>query len=167
MSNRIAVMMGGEILQCAPPDVVYSDPDDIRVAEFIGSPKINILPLDLREAGALSLLGQSLPFSAPGQSTGLRLGLRPEALRLADDRAPLTGTVAYLENLGSELYAQIDVPGLTDRLVLRAAPADAARLRIGTAVGIGFDPDAALFFDAAGKRVRDVTMHSQTKRELA
>ncbi|MFX6318967.1 ABC transporter ATP-binding protein, partial [Acinetobacter baumannii] len=40
MSNRIAVMMGGNILQVATPEDIYDEPCDLRVAEFIGSPKI-------------------------------------------------------------------------------------------------------------------------------
>ena len=44
MSDRIAVMMGGELLQVDTPDNVYRDPHDLRVAEFIGSPKMNTLP---------------------------------------------------------------------------------------------------------------------------
>ena len=44
MSDRIAVMMDGDLLQLGPPDEVYENPTDIRVAEFIGSPKMNILP---------------------------------------------------------------------------------------------------------------------------
>ncbi|MEM9232439.1 MAG: ABC transporter ATP-binding protein, partial [Pseudomonadota bacterium] len=43
MSDRMAVMMGGEILQLAPPDEVYTNPTDLRVAQFVGSPKINAL----------------------------------------------------------------------------------------------------------------------------
>ena len=156
MSDRIAVMMGGEILQCAAPDVVYNDPDDIRVAEFIGSPKINILPADTAEGGRLSVCGHVLPLQVARAHVGLRVGLRPEKLVLDGADAPVTGTVAHLENLGSELYAQIEVPGLGSRLILRAMPQDAARLRPGTIVGISFDPRDALVFDAIGKRLRDL-----------
>ena len=44
MSDRIAVMMDGDLLQLGSPEEVYQNPQDIRVAEFIGSPKMNILP---------------------------------------------------------------------------------------------------------------------------
>ena len=44
MSDRIAVMMEGDILQLGSPEEVYENPQDIKVAEFIGSPKMNILP---------------------------------------------------------------------------------------------------------------------------
>ena len=48
MSDRIAVMMDGDLLQLGSPEEVYQNPQDIRVAEFIGSPKMNILPGKLR-----------------------------------------------------------------------------------------------------------------------
>ena len=153
MSDRIAVMMGGEILQCAAPHVVYNDPSDIRVAEFIGSPKINILPIEAK-SGRAFLLDQplSIPFAMPDRADYC-LGLRPEALRLASNPV-LSGLVRHVENLGSEIYAQVEVPGLVDRVVFRADPADRARLALGSQVGLSFDPDAALVFDSDGKRWR-------------
>jgi multiple sugar transport system ATP-binding protein len=42
MSDRVAVMLDGELIQVAPPQAIYADPVDRRVAEFIGSPKINM-----------------------------------------------------------------------------------------------------------------------------
>ncbi|MEL7389858.1 MAG: ABC transporter ATP-binding protein [Pseudomonadota bacterium] len=153
MSDRIAVMMGGEILQCAPAHVVYDDPSDIRVAEFIGSPKINILPIEAKGGRALLLdKPLSIPVTMPDRAD-YRLGLRPEALRLSSN-PDLQGLVRHVENLGSEIYAQVEVPGLYDRIVFRANPADRARLALGTEVGLSFDPDAALIFDADGKRWR-------------
>ena len=154
MSDRIAVMMGGEVLQCAPPDIIYEDPDDIRVAEFIGSPKINILPVENRE-GRASLLGRDTGVALDATAgSGLRMGLRPEALQLGGAHALLTGIVAHRENLGSEVYAHLDVAGLDQRLVLRASPKERARLNMGATVGVDFDPAAAMLFDAAGKRMR-------------
>ncbi|AAV95102.1 ABC transporter ATP-binding protein [Ruegeria pomeroyi] len=158
MSSRIAVMMRGEILQCAAPETIYDDPDDIRVAEFIGSPRINVLPAEHR-SGALSVLEHPLPLRVPPTTDQfLRIGLRPEALRLCDPAtAPLSGRVAHVENLGAELFAQIAIDAEAERVVVKAAPADRPRLALGTRLGLDFDPGAAMVFDAAGKRLRRVT----------
>lgn len=165
MSDRIAVMMGGEILQCAAPHVVYDDPEDIRVAEFIGSPKINILPIEVSN-GKGELLDQPLPLLLPeGATVGTRLGLRPEALKLSD-RPKFSGQVAHIENLGAEIFAQVQVPGLYDRLIFRAEPKDRGRLNVGAQVGLSFDADSALFFDAEGKRLR-LTKAAQPQAEVA
>nr|WP_319386340.1 ABC transporter ATP-binding protein [uncultured Roseibium sp.] len=51
MSDRMAVMMDGEILQLGAPHDVYNDPQDLRVAEFVGAPKINLLPGSLDKNG--------------------------------------------------------------------------------------------------------------------
>ena len=96
MSDRIAVMMDGRILQCAPPDAVYEDPDRIEVAEFIGSPKINILPLEILSNGRLSLLDHALNLAVIDGSRGVAsLGLRPEALRLTGGDSPIRGRVVH------------------------------------------------------------------------
>lgn len=43
MSDRVALMMGGRILQLGTPQSLYDDPKDLRVAEFIGTPKVNVV----------------------------------------------------------------------------------------------------------------------------
>ena len=162
MSDRIAVMMSGEILQCAAPHEIYDDPTDIRVAEFIGSPKINILPVEVRD-GRANLLDQplSIPMAMPDRAD-FRLGLRPETLRLSSNPV-MRGYVRHLENLGSELFAQVEIPGLMDRVVFRADPADRGRLGLGASIGLSFDPDMALIFDANGKRWRRGVPARQTE----
>jgi multiple sugar transport system ATP-binding protein len=62
MADRVAVMLGGEILQIGSPREVYERPADLRVAQFIGSPRINELPATADAGGRLSLGGQALPL---------------------------------------------------------------------------------------------------------
>lgn len=169
MSDRIAVMMGGRILQCASPDVIYEDPDTIEVAEFIGSPKINILPVSLTGNGRLAFFDRDLDLLATDRIDGaVSLGLRPEALRLATVDAVFQGTVAHTENLGAELYVQVDIPGLENPIVMRAEAAQRRELTIGTPVGVGFDAANALVFDGNGQRVRRIeTLSKTTAQEVA
>jgi len=167
MSDRIAVMMDGEILQCAAPDIIYEDPNDIRVAEFIGSPKINILPSEI-QAGTLSLFGK--PIAKPSLQTqpGLfQLGLRPEALRLTAKDPILSGRVAHVENLGSELFAQIALEGEPIRVTLRASPSDRHHLKLQAQVGLTFTLEDALIFDANGKRHRRAEVFAPRSVEVA
>lgn len=167
MSNRIAVMMQGEILQCDAPDVVYTDPEDIRVAEFIGSPKINILPVE-QYGTEMQLLGRSLPMIAPDASLSpMQLGVRPEALRLTRTDPLLTGRVAHFENLGSEVFAQIALDDHPARVTLRATPAERQMLGLGAKVGLRFDLCDALFFDPGGKRLRRIEIAATMKSEVA
>ncbi|MBT8152647.1 ABC transporter ATP-binding protein [Epibacterium ulvae] len=165
MSSRIAVMMGGKILQCAAPEEIYENPADIQVAEFIGAPKINILPVDVTSDGHVGLLGRQLPLRLAQPETGARIGFRPQALRLSGADAGLTGVVAHTENLGSEVFAQVSVPGLENRVVMRADPAQRAALHLGATVGVDVDCTAALLFDGKGQRIRNVSV--KTTPELA
>lgn len=167
MSSRIAVMMEGQILQCDAPDLVYEDPEDIRVAEFIGSPKINILPAELN-GGSLRVLDRDIArLTRVADQPGIRLGLRPEALRLSGADSVLTGVVAHHENLGSEVFAQIEVPGLSERVVLRADPSARRRLGLGATVGLDFDIGDALLFDTSGKRLRPVIEAARAAHQVA
>ena len=83
MSDRMAVMMDGDILQLGPPNEVYNDPADIRVAEFVGSPKINLIPGEADTGGRISYNGiamDRLARNAP--ASPVTVGLRPEHLSL-------------------------------------------------------------------------------------
>ncbi|MEZ5714004.1 MAG: ABC transporter ATP-binding protein [Paracoccaceae bacterium] len=165
MSDRIAVMMDGRILQCASPDIVYNDPDDIRVAEFIGSPKINLLPAESDGAGRLSVFGHGLPLHGPAPNQVLQVGIRPERLIVGDADAPIAGHVAHLENLGSELFAQVRIAGFNHPVTLRAEPEMAPALHLGARIGLGFDPAHLLVFDAGGKRVRRLSPQAAPRRK--
>ncbi|CUH61604.1 ABC transporter ATP-binding protein [Thalassobacter stenotrophicus] len=167
MSDRIAVMMGGEILQCAPPDVIYEDPDDIRVAEFIGSPKINILPVE-RNGTVLTVFDQVLSahFSADSPKL-MQMGLRPEALRLTQTAPLLTGRVVHLENLGAEIFAQVALDSNGSRVTLRAIPAQRHSLGLGVQVGLSFDLNSVMLFDADGARLRKAEVAATRAAEVA
>ncbi len=79
MSDRVALMMGGEVLQVAPPAEIYDRPAELRVAEFIGSPKINVLPGTVRADGGVDVPGGVLAIrSGLSANTVVSVGVRPE-----------------------------------------------------------------------------------------
>src|SRR5262245_53110708 len=102
LSNRVAVMLEGELLQVGSPQQIYADPADRRVAEFIGSPRINMLSGVVRDTGWVDVAGTSLPLSSglPPAATVV-LGLRPEALLLVEGRraGTIAGAVRFVEHL--------------------------------------------------------------------
>ncbi len=169
MSDRIAVMMDGVMLQVDTPDVVYNDPIDLRVAEFIGSPKINVLATAVKPGGALAVDGSGrLPAVAGPPEQMVRLAFRPEHAALADPAgAQMRGSVAYLENLGSDLLVHIRV-GETDqtRLVVRTAP-NGRRYEIGENIGIDLSVKLPLLFDEQGKRLAFAFSQDTSYREAA
>ena len=98
MSDRMAVMLDGDILQVGPPDEVYRNPRELRVAEFVGSPKINVMPGGCDGSGRLSCLGVALGqhLASPVGGT-ISIGLRPEhfALRPANTSGCFVGRLVY------------------------------------------------------------------------
>ncbi|MCX8135363.1 MAG: ABC transporter ATP-binding protein [Roseococcus sp.] len=146
MADRIAVMQAGEILQIGSPEAIYRDPADLRVASFIGSPRINLLPAAAGEDGVLRLDGAPLPLRTPARGP-VTLAVRPEDWRIAP--AGLAARVAHVEFLGDHELIHLDAAGT--EIVMRAEP----ELRVAReeALHLSFDPARALLFGADGRRL--------------
>jgi multiple sugar transport system ATP-binding protein len=162
MSDRVALLQEGHLLQVGPPGTLYGDPASVDVARFIGSPEINLLPV--RAAGqGLQLAGQVLPV-ASGQPAGrdLMLGIRPEAMRLAGaDGAGGPGFELEVlrhgvEDLGGELVvhgALAHAPDMTLRLRVQKGPDAAVPLHLPERFTAEVPMAALLLFGADGQRV--------------
>ena len=157
LSDRVAVMLEGELLQVARPRDIYADPEDRRVAEFVGSPKINLVDGRVPEAGFVDAAGATLALDTGlDRGSAVTLGLRPEAFLATERPGPgvVTGAVRLLEHLGSDLYAHVDVPGLGTPLIARlpaeddGVPANGGTLHLRTRL------DQALLFAPDGRRMR-------------
>jgi len=112
LGDRIAVMREGVLQQLGTPDDIYTRPATVFVAQFIGSPAMNLVQAQWM-GGALSMQGTALPLSdAAGRALAARnpasvvYGLRPEALRLSDRGLP--GQLRMVEPTGPETYAYVD-----------------------------------------------------------
>lgn len=154
MSDRIALMMDGEILQVATPDVIYGDPVDLRVAEFIGSPKINVVPAEVDGDGNIRVgsarFGLAVPL-APGSK--LQFAFRPEAAELdASTAATLAGRVTMRENLGSDLLVHIQLDAAPEPVIIRL-PSRQRGVRENDRIGLSISADHILLFDQKGHRL--------------
>ena len=159
MSDRIAVMMNGELVQVGTPDEVYSNPQDIRVAEFIGSPQINILEGYVGDNGYLQLFGKSTSISLHShRKNKIRIGMRPEHLFLSGHSSlQISGTIDMIENLGAEIFLHLSIEGHDELITLRTTPDLSCHFLIGEVINIGFDVSRALIFDEFGKRITVAT----------
>lgn len=155
MSDRMAVMMHGAILQLGPPDEIYANPNSLEVARFIGSPAINTLPGELRADGTVMLFEEPIATYRNARAQPITLGLRPEHLHLSS-KGRFAGTLRHRENLGADLFLHLDMPEMVAPLVVRAIPADARGLELGAQVTFDFEAKDLLLFDAEGARLRDV-----------
>ena len=152
MADRLAVMDQGNILQLGAPNEVYERPTSITVAQFIGSPAINLLPPRTDAAGRIELLGRALPIevrNAPGAA--LTLGVRPEAMRIGTGPCAIQCRFRRRENLGSESILHFD---------LATSPSVPILCRVGNEVTafdeqatLAFDPRDCHIFDDTGRRV--------------
>jgi multiple sugar transport system ATP-binding protein len=152
MSSRIAVMIEGHIVQIGTPAEVYENPLDIRVAEFVGSPKINVMPGLIRENGGLEVLGRPLGLSTPAAAGRCSICVRPERVELGAGPGAISGTVVHLEHLGSEAFVHVKVDRIDLPLLVRIGP-DRQLPGIGSSIHFSYSADAVRVFDAAGKRI--------------
>ena len=156
MSDRMAVMMDGDILQIGDPNEVYQNPKSIRVAEFVGSPKINILPGQCNSMGHITCLDVPLLRSlAQPASQEVSVGLRPEHLELRSSPGEqcFSGRVSYRENLGSEIFLYVAINSGSHQIIVRTMPEQSVSICIGDEVFVGWEPDKVLAFGENGQRV--------------
>ena len=147
LADRIVIMEKGHIQQVGTPDQIYSDPANIFVAGFIGSPPMNLVEGSARN-GRFTAPGIAL--ACPQHLSGsVTFGIRPEDCTLGG--SDLTGTVYGVEPTGDCTYltvaggkALFEVKALRDF----RAPLDGP-------ISIGFDAARLYFFDTTtGLRLR-------------
>ncbi|MDO5644009.1 MAG: ABC transporter ATP-binding protein [Paracoccus sp. (in: a-proteobacteria)] len=155
MSDRIALMDSGRIIQLGTPDELYHKPANLTVARFIGSPTINLFAVDLDGHGVVSLQGQTLPLRADGAPAGpAMLGLRPESLHLAGaGGTSMAARVLRSEMHGADRFVSLQTQATEQPVTLRV-PGDMRRaIHDGETVGIGFDVTQAHLFGVDGNRL--------------
>ena len=124
MSTKIAIFFEGVLEQVAPPMELYQNPASLRVADFIGNPKVNFLPGKARVAGDTmtveSVLGtasydrKSFTGEAPGDgSFEAVVGVRPELVEILDGPAEgsIEAEVYSVMPAGSETTIYLEVGG--------------------------------------------------------
>ena len=109
MGDRVAVLQGGVLQQCATPREMYARPVNLFVAGFIGSPAMNLAEVTVTPSGAqiggvtLPLPRATLAAVAEQGNRTVTVGFRPEAVDLTDGEG-LEVEVNVVEELGSDAY---------------------------------------------------------------
>ena len=153
LADQMAVMNHGVVEQVGPPQSIYDHPATLFVAEFIGSPAMNLLQFH----GALDpdnprvlLASADVAIPRPAAALAARdltLGVRPEHVRF-DDAAGLRGGIVATEYLGTTQLVTLD----TDAGRLRARMAASAPARVGDSVGLRFTTERLSLFDTGTGR---------------
>jgi len=138
MADTIVVLRDGNIEQIGKPLDIYDHPANLFVAEFIGSPSMNVLSGEVSAEGGCPVLrsnGVALPLPADTRvSAGqiVKYGIRPEHLRPGSAGAGFPARVSVVEPTGPEIHIYADVGAqevcaiTQDRLEL--SPGDEIRL---------------------------------------
>ena len=115
MADRIAVMNEGEVLQADSPSIIYNKPKTKFVANFIGSPGMNFMPINQKiSPNQDKVIVSDTPINIPSQRDGSSseenfLGVRPENLKLVSENG-IKGKVFGVEYLGSRKILTIETP---------------------------------------------------------
>lgn len=151
MSDRIAVMDEGRLIQVGASEEIYQDPSNLFVAGFVG--EMSFLPAEIAEPGAVRLGGgevvRARTSSAAG--TGVTLALRPEMVHLYGDRseAPegrnsVDGSVTRRIFQGDTMYYEVDIGNSGSLDVHVENLPSMRRWEVGDAVIVDFHPEAAV-----------------------
>jgi multiple sugar transport system ATP-binding protein len=158
MADKIVVMNAGLIEQIGSPLDLYHRPDNLFVAGFIGSPKMNFIggtvtgsdgagiAVDLGSLGALALPRKASHLV--GQQ--VTLGIRPEHLSLGKGEFTLTPTPKIVEHLGIHTVLYADLPAGESFVGLFEGD---PKIDEGVPLEVSFSLASAHLFDAAGLAV--------------
>jgi multiple sugar transport system ATP-binding protein len=160
LADRIVIMHEGVLQQVGSPEEVYQHPQNLFVAQFVGSPVMNVAPAIVRSEGdAVSVAvdaavpGFAFPPELAGKLDGhagsgmLKLGIRPEAVLVSREARPgYVPVVAHIiEPLGSHDIVDLKVGAE----ILRARTPSGFVAKAGEAVHARLDPAQAHFFDTS------------------
>ena len=112
LADRIVILNRGNIEQVGTPEEIYNNPSNVFVAQFIGTPKMNILEIDeenIISENTLKLLGLEIKFNnIKFEKTKHFVGIRPEQLKVNDKNDfTFNSEVELIENLGNEKIVYI------------------------------------------------------------
>jgi multiple sugar transport system ATP-binding protein len=166
MGSKIALMRDGIVQQFGSSREIYSDPANIYVARFIGTPPMNLIEMDQsRVIGQAKVaLPETLGKAAAKGGKTVLLGIRPNAVSIVENAGPesVHGNVTMMEHVGAESVIAVKLNG-TKTAHREDGEIDAvmitqpgySNLKLGDSVGLTFNLAEAVMFSAeTGERLR-------------
>jgi len=145
MSSRIAVMKGGVLQQEDTPDRVYHAPANLFVADFIGNPKVNLLPGIVSGPNGVDCAGFTIPADTLGAPQKVVIAVRPEDIRIST--TPVPGAVEFTT------YSVLP-SGADSTIIARLADVEVtvremgiSRLAVDDKIWLTFDPRTLNLYD--------------------
>ena len=151
LAHRVAILEKGVLQQLATPAEIYNDPANLFVAQFIGSPPMNVVHGSL-EGNQFMTNGVAVETSVSGKAERAVMGIRPEDCAIAaPSEGTLTGTIFTNELIGD--HALVTVDWGDDQIAVKA-PKDFAGEQ-GDQIGVIISRDHLFVFDESdGRRIR-------------
>lgn len=158
LGHRIAVFNQGRIEQVGRPMDLYRDPVNRFVAEFLGSPKINMMPYQWDDTSAQMVFKEAFTLAADAGSwdvhalrQGTMVGWRPEDLRLSAPGTGFPGVVEFAENLGDVCVLYVRSPALHELITIKHS-GELDSIQVGDTLGVT-PGTAGLVFGVDGQRI--------------
>lgn len=149
LADRIVVLESGKIAQVGTPRELYERPENLFVAQFIGSPKMNVIHCTTDD-GAYMLSGKAAGAYSFATDAS-HVGIRPEHIETVSTKdGQCSGKVDLIEYLGSDSFVIVDC-GELGNINIRCV--GGTELNIGDEIGLRFDETKLSFFDRKGIRV--------------
>lgn len=151
LAHRVAIMKDGVLQQLGTPKEVYSDPNNLFVAGFMGSPPMNFVDGDIKD-GTFSGEGVAVPAPGLADASGVAMGFRPEDCQVVEaGKGKLDATVFTVEMTGDQTLVTFR---FGNNPVVVKMPND-FEVAAKTQTGIDFDTATACFFaQSSGERLR-------------
>ena len=162
LATRIVVLANRGIAQVGTPLELYNTPDNEFVAQFIGSPSMNLMPGTITETGAATKIAlndggvavTSIATNDGDKGKTVNIGVRPEDLKLTDGDGMIAGNVGFVEALGEVTLLYLNNGQETDASIVAKVPGSDNNLRDRT-VRMTADPEKVHLFHE-GRSMRQV-----------
>lgn len=153
LADRIVVLNGGDIQQVGTPLELYERPANKFVAQFIGSPTMNVIPVSGNTGSVTTADGATVDLPhLPDTLHATELGIRPEHIDVVDpDAGHLIGTADVVEHLGSDTNIYVNVDGIGPLMVRVHGNIPA---KTGDRLGLRFQSENVHLFASDGTALR-------------
>ena len=141
LADKIVVINNGIIEQIGSPIDLYKKPQNKFVAEFIGSPKMNVIEIASRKK--LNIKNETIPLNS------YYIGIRPEHLKVSKEQScKVSGVIKHIENLGEHLFCYLNIEN-TQEITAKLDPQ--SKISVSDKISLSWNNEHSHFFDKSGK----------------
>ena len=152
LADKIVILNQGVMEQYGSPDEIYNNPNNIFVAEFIGSPRMNILKIDkerIKNGNTINIFNSDIQFNGYKFKDDIYIGIRPEHIKVdnsQDIKAKIK--IDLIENLGF------------DKIIYSSVDGEEFRIKTSSNIDknhsqISFSKENVYFFDSNKNRIKN------------